>query len=140
MRKNREGLRDIGARFKRMKEELRLSTARLAARLGISSSTCSKYEYGETFPGPNIFSVLAEDFDVSLDWLLAAKGPMFYSQKASPQERAGFEEVMSEVKELLADMERLPLLRCEILGLYHRFKIDHRELLESSTGESSTDK
>ena len=139
MRKDREQLKAIGFRFKHLREELRISRDRMAAQLGISLSNYYKYEYGEVFPGLSVLTLLAVHFKVSLDWLITNKGPMFYNEKAKLEKDATFEGVMGEVSDILADMEQIPLLRYEILSFYHKFKLEHKALLESSALETKTE-
>jgi hypothetical protein len=37
-----------------------------------------------------------------------------------------------EVRELLQHMERIPLLRHEVLSFFYKFKLDYKDLVESS--------
>ncbi|NIM11743.1 MAG: hypothetical protein GTO45_17430, partial [Candidatus Aminicenantes bacterium] len=77
----------------------------MAGQLGTSLGNYYKYEYGEVFPGLNVLTSLAVNLNVSLDWLIANKGPMFYDEKTKLQENAAFERVKGEVGEILAHME-----------------------------------
>jgi hypothetical protein len=56
--------------------------------------------------------------------------------KALEEIAAGTEiETKAEVEELLAHMERIPLLYYEVLVHFQRFKIENRELVEASMAE-----
>jgi len=83
---------------------------------------------------------------VSLDWLIFSKGPMYFNEK----ERAAEIEVLKKQlalktesekavppdsekeKKLVEHMEAIPLLYYEILGQFQRFKIDNKALVDSS--------
>lgn len=65
-------------------------------------------------------------------WLVANKGPMFYSQKARAEAGPELANVMNEVKELLAHMEQIPLLRFEILSFFHKFKLEYKDVVASA--------
>lgn len=138
MRRDRKQLNAIGLRFKHLREELKVPRDRMAGQLGTSLSNYYKYEYGEVFPGLNVLTSLAVNLNVSLDWLIANKGPMFYDEKTKLQENAAFERVKGEVGEILAHMQQIPLLRYEILSFYHKFKLDHKDLLESPAKDTKT--
>jgi transcriptional regulator with XRE-family HTH domain len=120
----------------------------MGSYLGVARPSYDRYERGDVFPGPKALTVLSNTFKVSLDWLIANKGSMRYSEKveptenlqqpeeiAQPQEKTGPDVVSADVKELLAHMERIPLLRYEVLTMFHKFKLKNKDLVESSIGD-----
>lgn len=123
----RKIIKTISLRFKEVRDMLRISPDNIAARMGVTRSSYNKYEYGEAFPGPIGLSALANDFDISLDWLIAGKGPVLYKNKIGIT--TNMAEVNSDVKSLLAAMERIPLLRYEVLTLFHKFILEHKDLM-----------
>jgi transcriptional regulator with XRE-family HTH domain len=125
----RKSVKAISGKFKYLREMLRISANSMAARMGVSRSSYDKYEYGGAFPSPLGLKVLANDFNISLDWLIAGKGPMIYKEKT--ELTADMADVNRDVKALLADMERIPLLRYEVLTLYHRFILEHKDLMST---------
>ena len=131
MLERRKLVKEISLRIRKMRETLRSSPDSMAAHMGVARSSYNKYEYGEAFPGPIGLNALVNNFDISLDWLVANKGPMFYKGKAQMAEDENMAAVMGDVKDLLAHMERIPLLRYEVLTVFHRFKLEHKELLET---------
>ncbi|MDQ1355601.1 MAG: Helix-turn-helix protein [Acidobacteriota bacterium] len=125
----RKSVRAISGKFKYVREMLRISPNSMAARMGVSRSSYDKYEYGGAFPSTLGLKVLANDFNISLDWLIAGKGPMIYKEKTGLT--ADMADVNSDVKALLADMERIPLLRYEVLTHYHKFILEHKDLMST---------
>jgi len=123
----RKSVKAISGKFKYVREMLRISPNSMAARMGVSRSSYDKYEYGGAFPSTLGLKVLALDFNISLDWLIAGKGPMIYKEKTGLT--ADMADVNSDVKALLVDMERIPLLRYEVLTLYHKFILEHKDLM-----------
>ena len=95
---------------------------------------------------------------VSLDWLIFSKGPMYFnekeraaeievlkkqlslkteSEKAVPpdsekEKKVAWPDLKPGIKELVEHMEAIPLLYYEILGQFQRFKIDNKALVDSS--------
>jgi transcriptional regulator with XRE-family HTH domain len=119
---------EISLRIKKMREALKCSQEKMAAHLGIKRASYTKYECRRAIPTVTSLNVLAAYFDVSLDWLVANKGPMFYKGKMRAEDTGEF---MGEVKELFDLMSRIPLLRHEVLSCFHKFKLDYKDLVES---------
>ena len=130
---NRKEIRkETSIRFKKMREALKSSQGELSAHLGVGRAGYAKYERGDTFPPLESLMVLTKTFDVSLDWLIAGKGPMLYKEKMKPEKITELEDVMKDVKDLLVHMERIPLLRYKVLSFFQEFKLEYKELVESA--------
>ncbi|MBQ7416201.1 MAG: helix-turn-helix transcriptional regulator [Oscillospiraceae bacterium] len=63
----------LGARIAAMRREKGLSQAQLAQRLRISPSAVGMYEQGRREPSVELLVALAEEFQVSTDFLLTGK-------------------------------------------------------------------
>lgn len=59
-----------GDRLRAVREELQLSQADLANRLGIGQNQIYRYEVGQVEPSPTILGLLARELNVTTDWLL----------------------------------------------------------------------
>lgn len=129
----RKLIAEIGSKVKKTREMLKISPDNLAARMGVSRSSYNKYEYGLAFPNPAGLKMLAVDLDISLDWLIANKGPTNYKEKK--EMTSGMAAVSGEVNSLLAAMERIPLLRYEVLTLFHKFILEHKDLMNETAKE-----
>lgn len=57
-------------RIRNLRNELNLTQEELGKRIGQTKSNVSKYETGALEPGLDTLKVLAESFDVSLDYLM----------------------------------------------------------------------
>ena len=129
----------------------------MATYFGLKRTSYSKYETGETSPNYLVLEKLGNDFDVSLDWLVCGKGPMIFKEKttgetANAQPEEEIKQVEDEApqtprpprqeqeekpfsrehRELVEHMEKIPVLHYEVMGFYHRFKIDNKELVETA--------
>jgi len=145
-------LKDIGYRLKKIRDSLNYSPPGMASRLGIARSSYTRNENGKTCPAIHSMRVLANSLDISLDWFICEKGPMFYSEKqagqpaaqpekpevipAAPEQvaeakpiRETPEPLPEEIRELVEHMQRIPLLRYEILAAFHLFKDQHKNLV-----------
>lgn len=68
--------KEIGARFRQIREHFDYSQVELARILDIKQSTISQIEAGANFPGVGILAILVAKFDVNLSWLIGGKGSM----------------------------------------------------------------
>ena len=67
----------VGDRIRRARKARHMSQMELAKKLGTVYQRVSGWERGEVAPGMASLKGLAEALGVSLDWLIAGKGPMF---------------------------------------------------------------
>ncbi len=128
--------------LRKMREQLGFSRVKMASLFQVSPSAYYRNENGHTLPSGKSLRLLTEEYDVSMDWLLFSKGPMFYKEKQPGKERGTTPEVRVEVKELPPDireltetMERVPLLYHEILAYFQKFKVKHKGLVEAADEE-----
>lgn len=61
----------IGNRIRTIRKGQRLTQKQFAKRLGVSSSSVSSYEIGDSLPSIEVLIKLADIGEVSYDWLLA---------------------------------------------------------------------
>jgi transcriptional regulator with XRE-family HTH domain len=119
-------LREIGERLRKARELFKFSQNEMADYLGAYRSSYSRYEAGRFSPQMISLYRLAMANDFSLDWLIANRGPMFYSEK----EKTGVGPLGEDVDELMEHMKHIPLLRHEVLVLFYKFKEDHKEMVD----------
>lgn len=119
-------LQGAGLRLRKVRDQLRFSRVEMAARMGIKPVGYYKNENGETFPGLRSLDRLQKDFDISMDWFIFNKGPMYYKEKQPEKkeepEVSGAAAMTPEMKELFHQMERDPRLRHELLAYYYKYK------------------
>lgn len=58
-------------RIKELREQMNMSQADLAKRIGVSQVCLSRYETGERRPSYTVLKAIARVFDCSLDYLLS---------------------------------------------------------------------
>lgn len=135
--------KEVAYKMRKFRQSLKLSNSQMAAKLGVERSTYHRNEEGRTLPGISTLLKLGNYYDISLDWLLRNKGPMYCKEKIVEKEKEvkieepkpdPFAKVLEtlgdEAKELLEYMERIPLLRYEVLVLFHKFKEERKEMVE----------
>jgi len=127
-------LREIGNKLRKFREPLRYRSSEMADSIGAERTGYSKYEQGKTPPKLIVLYKLAEKFDVSLDWLIRGKGPMYYKQKETKEPGARPAQT-DEINELLDHMEKIPLLRHEILAFFLKFKDKNKEMVANAFEE-----
>lgn len=127
-------LREIGNKLRTFRETLRYRSSEMADSIGAEKTGYSKYEKGTTPPKLIVLYRLAEKFDVSLDWLIRGKGPMYYKQKGTKQPGAHPTHA-NEINELLDHMEKIPLLRHEVLAFFLKFKDKNKDMVTQAFEE-----
>lgn len=63
----------LGKQLKTLREQRRLSQAKLADEIGLSASTIGMYETGERSPNYETLEIIADYFNVNIDYLLSGK-------------------------------------------------------------------
>jgi len=142
--------KDVGIKMRNLRKSLKLSNSRMATRLNVSRGTYNRNEEGKSMPGVATLIKLNKDYNISLEWLLLNRGPMYYREEPpeSEKEELPVEEIKeeeppephpaiklleslgSESEELLEHMDRIPLLRHKVMVLFHTFKEDRKEMVE----------
>lgn len=148
-------LKDFSYKLRKYRESLRYSHRRMAELFGTVKANYTRYENGKIFP--NFFGLYYFAFKtgISLDWLVCNKGPMFYkekikekeekkevseekkvtTEKEKPQPEPAGKIPDDEIKDLVDHMERIPLLRHEVLVTFYTFKEKHKEMVEAAGAE-----
>lgn len=139
VRENVELKKKIGTRIKKIRKAMNFSQEKMSGHFGVVRPSYIKYERGQVFPGPGALYGLLTNFNISLNWLIGNKGSMYYKEEAQPVDPTGLQTVIAseEVKELLQHMERIPLLRHEVLSFFYKFKLDYKNLVESSMKDTT---
>jgi transcriptional regulator with XRE-family HTH domain len=138
--------RAVGCRLKEVRDHLSYTQDRMSALIEISRTYYAKQETGESFPGHMVLTKLGNRLNVSLDWLLCAKGEMFFPdpekekeeklpvQEPVQAEAPGTDEpglaLSPEYRRLIEDMQRVPLLHYEVMAFYHRYLLDRPGLFD----------
>jgi transcriptional regulator with XRE-family HTH domain len=68
-------MKDIGKRINQIRRELNLSQVKFAKLCNLNSPALSQYEAGVRKPSLEILILLANKFNLSLDWLILGKTP-----------------------------------------------------------------
>ncbi|HLP59945.1 MAG TPA: helix-turn-helix domain-containing protein [Candidatus Deferrimicrobium sp.] len=125
-------LKEIGYKLKKLRGNLGFSGPYMASRLGIARSSFLRNENGHTCPDILTLSTLGNVLDVSLDWLVCDKGPMYYREKVNEPGNNAKEilnSVPEDMRELIDYMQRIPLLRYKMLASFHEFKAQYKEMV-----------
>ncbi|MCP4146114.1 MAG: helix-turn-helix transcriptional regulator [bacterium] len=140
--------KELSRKLRSVRQKLGLSQQRISAYFETTRDSVTKREQGLLMPPAYWLYVLSDQFDISLDWLVSNKGPMFYKEKLvevkgedSPQEVTKDSPpsiqvhetitgtVREELKEMIKDLEQVPVLRYELLAHYHKFKLKNKGIL-----------
>jgi len=105
--KREEGLRDMGCRIVRLREEKGWSQVELAGRLGVARSRLGKWERGQNAPSFAELPGLADALGVDLEELIRGRGLV---QKApiSPAQRRELRLCWMQMTRLLRPVADLP--------------------------------
>jgi transcriptional regulator with XRE-family HTH domain len=94
----------VGLRLKAIREQVGCTMREMAVRLHITSGAYSKNERGLNFPGLDTLKCLARDFDISMDWLIFEKGPMYNKEKE--QREKELEQTVETLKQTVQTLEQ----------------------------------
>lgn len=113
----------------------------MADKLGISRGSYKRNEKGETIPETFTLYFLGNSLNISLDWLLRDIDPM-YCTGGTPGRKTKEKSSVShsggdDVNELLRHMERIPLLHHEVMTVFHKFKAEHKDMIEEAIKNES---
>ncbi len=108
-------------KLKQLREIFNITSKEMARRLGVTRTTYWKNEGGGAFPAFRSLKVLMDDFDISMDWFIFDKGPMYFKEKVKAEEivtlrknlelekqkNTEFESQKQEIVEVKEELERL---------------------------------
>jgi len=133
----KEFARKVGRKLEDFRKQLGHSRSEMASRLGITPSAYHKNESGVNLPGHQTLMRLSLDYDISMDWLYCDRGPQNYGSgeqkiKKMKEQIADLEAnapqsgsnllKRPEVEELLAAMEKNPILYYEMMLKFQRYR------------------
>jgi transcriptional regulator with XRE-family HTH domain len=117
---------NIGQRLALLRYQYNYPLEEMARKLGLSRSGYFKNENGITLPKLETLQRLEKEFDISMDWLLFAKGPIHYQDvlagKGTKTKSFSLEKSTPEVTTLLEFMEQDVLFRHEVLVFFYKYK------------------
>ncbi len=126
----------IALKLKQIREVHHLSKAGMAAKLGIHLESYCRNENSIRTPHVSTLYNVGNDLNISLDWLVMDKGEMYYKEKVEEKktepQMTGNLSQSTDMKELLDHMEKIPLLRFEMMSHFYKFKEEHSALVEKT--------
>jgi transcriptional regulator with XRE-family HTH domain len=128
--------KDVAVRLRQVRRSMSLTQGEISDHFDTGRANYSRNEKGETFPNPVLLYTLCTRFGISLDWLIAGKGPRTREEKRKMEEPPADSLVVnSEIKEMVTLMTRVPFLLHELLARFYHFKFDYKEVIEESLKE-----
>lgn len=128
MDKDNDLLKEMGHKLSRIRQHQKDTISQMADRLGVWRSTYVRNENGETPLSYKAMIAMVDSYGVSLDWLVVNKGPMYYKEKEIKNEPP----LNPDFKELIEHMERIPMLKHEMLLSFCKFKEDRKDLVDAA--------
>ncbi|MGD2089758.1 MAG: helix-turn-helix transcriptional regulator [Candidatus Aminicenantes bacterium] len=137
----------IGLRLKEIRKSLSFTQEVMARILETGRPNYTRIEIGDTFLNHVILHKLATEFNVSMDWLICGRGSMFIKKREDRDgtkrgnvqypDQAQLETPKNpEIAELLEYMEQIPFLYHDVMEFFYKFKIKHKEIIESMLNRS----
>jgi len=147
-------LKDLAYKLRKIRESKKLSCQGMASYIGVSRVTYARYEKEEYFPSFIGLYSLGKETGISLDWLICSRGPMDAIETETKAEQPGnkgqvvsapqveaiadeesreplsqdsIEVADQEMRDMVKDMQQIPIFRHEILGLYYRLKKEYKD-------------
>jgi transcriptional regulator with XRE-family HTH domain len=123
----------IGSKMFRIRKELGLKQAQMAAHFGIGRANYSRIEKGQIYPNEIVLHTLCTQFGISLNWLIADEGNMRAPNKDDEKD---FTQCGRELEEMLYHIERLPMVKHAMLGFFLEYKFKNHELIQTLLEET----
>ncbi|MGD2085965.1 MAG: helix-turn-helix domain-containing protein [Candidatus Aminicenantes bacterium] len=149
-------LQQVAVKLRKIRQQAGLDRKEMAARLGITPGAYYKNEYGDALPSLRSMKYLADNYNISLDWLVFNKGPMLYEEKGKKEreleqevkrltaeldqeckkreeelkkyrEKTAFLETKPEMQELLEYIEKVPIFYHKLMIFFQEYKTEHTE-------------
>ena len=115
--------REIGQRVKKVRKEKRLTQSEIVSHFRCGRSNYSKIESGEIMPGGSLMVTLHSKFNVSLDWLITGKGPMYIKD----HKQLNFGDYSEDMQALIVDMVKDKAVMHAVLSYYYTYKADKKK-------------
>ena len=121
---------DFCKRLTELRKSLHYSRSKMATFFRVAQVTYRRYEQGKMLPGFFSLYDVAVKLGVSLDWLVCGRGPVYFKEiKEKLKKQAVHEAYPPEITNLLDHMNRIPLLRNEILSYFYKLKAEHEVII-----------
>jgi len=120
-------LQAIGARLRTAREKIGLTIEKIHQETGFSKSLISEAENGIKKPSSRYLFALVERFKVNINYILTGKGDMFMS---GWELTGDFGADKEKVIDLLYHIERIEMVRYEILGFFLRYKNENAHIID----------
>jgi transcriptional regulator with XRE-family HTH domain len=128
--------KEVGARLKATRKAIEQTQRNIAKMCGIPTSTISEMEAGERRPHSFYLNLLANHFNVNLNWIFTGNGPMFV-QEMDIKWNLG--EDSQTLLELVYVVENNAYARHEILGSYMKFRAVHKKVIKKLLSKKNSD-
>lgn len=131
----------IAPRLRLLRKKLGYTQNDMAGRIGVSAGGYKKYEIGQRLLSMTVQFRLVKEFNISLDWLLLGRGPMYGSDKQPNlelqkeveslqgqisemelREKRNRESYPKEMWDLMEAMNRDEVLYHEVLAHFKRYQ------------------
>ncbi len=119
----------IGSRLQKIRNHFGYTQGQMAAQLELSRTSYSKNEKGVHLIDITTAVYLHNKMDISLEWLLFNKGPMFKAGKGQEQAAAKGPGTDPETGGMLKMMERIPFIRHAVIGFFQKFTLENDDLI-----------
>lgn len=125
-------------KMRKIRKVLGYTQAQMVSFFEIGRANYSRIEKGEIFPTAPILNVLCQEFNISLDWLIANQGEMFILQKQDAKTNLDPGKTSQEVSDLLFHMEKIPMVRHAILGFFLEYKQKNHQFIQKILKRNSS--
>ncbi len=134
--------KEMAFRLKKLRTALSLTQEVMARTIETGRANYTRIEVGDIFLSHIFLQKLALEFNVSMEWLICGRGPMFIAggedigvgknegMQSLDQDRFG-NPTSPEIMGLLEYMGQIPVFYHEVMEFFYKFKVQHKELIEA---------
>lgn len=130
---DRELMRVIGERIKKIRDALRLNQREFAESIGVVNTYLSKVENGGGNPTPAFYAKIAGIHNVRLDYLILGKGDMFKTSiNADAADDRGFIAEIDGIEDLAWFFNNSHIFRTAIIAYANRYVLENDQLIKKN--------
>ena len=131
-------------RLKKTRQQLAQNQKNFAKELGFTNTYLSELEAGERNISHNVIMKLADKYNISPNWILLGKGPMFFKQKENldSNESLNLQQMDPNLKLLNWYCKNSPMVKHSVLGYFFRLLRIDKAIIEDDVkiNQSSKEK
>lgn len=117
--------REIGGRFRQMRQYVGLSQKEAGAIFGMNQSNIARIEKGLVSPNMSICHYFKTHYNIDVNWLISGQGDMVIDTGFQP-ETVDYGEFSEEMEDFYFHLSHIPEVRLAVLKHFMEYKLENK--------------